>query len=81
MPHLLLIDYLLKTEDNQMNVYDLRNNQKSSFVFIISFEILLPVSVYNKPPVLVSYKRTFVSLAVDAKYLSSFEIANARIRP
>jgi hypothetical protein len=41
----------------------------------------LPVSVYNKQPVLVSYKRTLVSLAVDAKYLSSFEIAKARIRP
>jgi hypothetical protein len=60
----------------------LKTIQNSVFFFIIiSFEFLLPVSVYNKPPVLVSYKRIFVPLAADAKYLSSFEIANARIRP
>ncbi len=37
--------------------------------------------MYNKPPVRVSYNRTLVSLAVDAKYRSLLEIANARMRP
>ncbi len=66
-----------------MNVYDLKetNKKQDFFINIILFKFLLPVSVYNKLPVRVSYKRTFVSLAVDAKYLSSFEIANARIKP
>ena len=60
-----------------MNVYVLKNN----FFFIILKAFHLPVRVYNKQPVRVSYKRTFVSLAVDAKYRSLFEIANARIIP
>jgi hypothetical protein len=51
------------------------------FFLIIEIVFFLPVSVYNKPPVLVSYNRTFVSLAVDAKYRSLLEIANARMRP
>jgi hypothetical protein len=81
MHHLLSIDYPLKNVNNPMNVYALKNNQKL-FVFCIkSIAYLLPVNVYNKLPVLVSYKRTFVSFAADAKYRSSFEIANARIRP
>lgn len=41
----------------------------------------VPFSRYNKQPVRVSYKRTSVSLAVEAKYRSLSEIAKARIRP
>lgn len=72
------IDYHLKKPNNPMHVYDLIQN--TTKVPSISKQ-KLPVNVYNNPPVRVSYNRTFVSLAVEAKYRSLFDIASARMRP